>query len=103
MAHCPYKHLADLRDCLAEIRGWPGIIEPRPGIFYVGRTAFLHFHLKDGARSADVRAGKDWGRLVSIPIASSARLKKRFLSEVKRRYNATIVVTGKRPQHQMKE
>lgn len=63
MSHCPYKHLVDLEDCLTEIRRWPGMLELRPGIFYLGRTAFLHFHLKDGARSADVRAGKAGVRL----------------------------------------
>jgi hypothetical protein len=52
--HCPYKNLADLKDCLAAIRRWSGIVEPKPGIFYLGRTAFLHFHLTDGLRSANV-------------------------------------------------
>ena len=94
MAHCPYKYLADLKDCLAEIRQWPGIVEPRPGIFYFGRIAFLHFHLKDGIRSADVRAGNDWGDLVDIPIGASSAAQKRFLSEVKRRYQATSEFLG---------
>jgi hypothetical protein len=33
MAHCPYKHLADLKNFLAAIRRLPGIVEPKPGIF----------------------------------------------------------------------
>jgi hypothetical protein len=44
-----------------EIRRWPGVLELQPGIFHFERTAFLHFHLVNGTRSADVRAGKDWG------------------------------------------
>jgi len=91
VAHCPYKNLADLKDCLAAIRRWPGIVEPKPGIFYLGRTAFLHFHLKDGVRTADVRAGKNWGSGIDIPIGASAGARKRFLSEVKRRHKATVL------------
>jgi hypothetical protein len=96
VAHCPYKYLADLKDCLAEIRQWPGIVEPRPGIFYFGRIAFLHFHLKDGIRSADVRAGNDWGDLVDIPIGASSAAQKLFLSEVRRRYKVTSESLGLR-------
>jgi len=92
VAHCPYKNLADLKDCLAAIRRWPGIVERRPGIFYLGRSAFLHLHLTDGIRSADVRAGKDWGSVIDIPIGASAGAQKRFLSEVKRRYKTTVSV-----------
>lgn len=58
MAHCPYRHLGDLKSCLAAIRELPEIVELKPGIFYLRRTPFLHFHLKDGVRSADVRAAK---------------------------------------------
>jgi len=94
VAHCPYKNLTDLKDCLAAIRQWPGIVEPKPGIFYLGRAAFLHFHLKDGIRSADARAGGNWGSIIKIPIGASAGMKKRFLSEVKRRYKATVAARG---------
>jgi hypothetical protein len=88
--HCPYRHLSDLKGCLAQIRQWPEIVEPQPGIFYLGRTAFLHFHLTDGIRSADARAGKDWGDPVPIPIGSSATAQRQFLSELRRRYKATL-------------
>jgi hypothetical protein len=87
--HCPYDKLADLKDCMAAIRELPGIVEPKPGIFYLGRTAFLHFHLQDGVRSADVRSGKEWGAVLEIPINASAERKRRFLSELKRRYKIT--------------
>jgi len=92
--HCSYKQLADLKDCLAAIRRWPDIVEPKPGIFYLGRTAFLHFHLKDGVRTADVRAGKRWPKPVEIPMGASAGIQRRFLSEVNRRYKATAVLFG---------
>lgn len=96
MAHCSYKDLADLKNCLAEIHQWPGIVESRPGVFYLGQVAFLHFHLTDGIRSADVRAGKDWDDRVDTPIGASAAAQKRFLSELRRRYKATSEFLGLR-------
>jgi len=90
VAHCSYDYLADLKDCLAEIRHWPAITKRRPGIFYLGRHAFLHFHLSSGIRSADVRAGKDWGELVDIPIGATAAAQRRFLAELRRRYKVTL-------------
>jgi hypothetical protein len=89
MAHCPYRLLADLEGLLDEIRNWPNIVERRPGIFYLKRTPFLHFHLQQGMRSADVRAGKNWGPTISVPIGAGRNTQKQILSEVKQRYRAT--------------
>jgi hypothetical protein len=63
VAHCPYEKIADLEPVFEEMRGWPGIKEKSPGVFYVKSTPFLHFHVKDDDRWADVRAGKTWGEL----------------------------------------
>ncbi len=90
MAHCPFETLADLRDTLDEIRAWPGIREPRPGIFYLARVPFLHFHIdKTGRRWADVRDGAEWGGEIEIAVGASRTLQLRFAREVKRRYQAT--------------
>ena len=35
MAHCPPELLDDLGDELAEVRGWAGIREDKPGVLYV--------------------------------------------------------------------
>jgi len=43
MAHCPPEMLADLVAVLAEVRGWAGVREDKPGVFYVRRQPFLHF------------------------------------------------------------
>ena len=92
MAHCPFEKLADLRGVLDEIRGWPGIGEPKPGRFYFKRTPFLHFHIdKEQRRWADVRNGKDWGPEVEISIDASHVVQSRFLREVKRRYGAVLL------------
>jgi hypothetical protein len=50
MAHCPVELLDDLGDVLAEVRGWAGVKEDSPGVFYVRREPFLHFHLLKGGR-----------------------------------------------------
>lgn len=86
MAHCPYAQLADLESVLADIRTWPGIKEPKPGVFYLGSTAFLHFHLKDDRRWADVRDGKDWGPPVDAPFHPTRAAARQFLREVEARY-----------------
>jgi len=90
MAHCPYEQLADIQAMLAEIRKWPEIREVKPGIFYLKRKPFLHFHLKDGERWADARCGKDWGPCIRISINASAEERRRFLSAVTRCYKASL-------------
>ena len=89
MAHCPFEKLADLRDLLDEIRALPGIDEQKPGIFYLGRLAFLHFHIdKSGRRWADVRDGSEWGAELDLAIGASKAAQARFARDVKRRYQA---------------
>jgi hypothetical protein len=46
--------------------------ERSPGVFYVKGLPFLHFHLKEGRRWADVRAGRTWGPPVEIPLGATA-------------------------------
>jgi hypothetical protein len=46
------------------LRAWPGIIEPKAGIFYVRRQPCLHFHLVEGGRRrADVKGRAGWVQL----------------------------------------
>lgn len=89
MAHCPYAHLADLEPMLAELRKWPDVREPRPGVFYVRRTPFLHFHIKDGRRWADVRSGRAWGPRLDIPLDASSPDQMAFLARAREAYDAT--------------
>ena len=87
MAHCPFDKLADLGDCLEEVRSWPNVREPTPGTFYVKRVPFLHFHIdRDGRRWADIRDGAEWGAEVDIPLQASRAARQRFLREARRRY-----------------
>jgi hypothetical protein len=97
MAHCPAERLGDLRGLLSEIARWPEIVERKPGIFYLKRDAFLHFHV-DGAerRWADVRDGKSWGAELDLAFGASAAARARFLREARRRYEATLAAKAKR-------
>jgi len=89
MAHCPAENLNDLADILAELRNWSGLKEKQTGIFYFKGKGFLHFHLKDGRRWADIREGQDWGTPLDLPFNPDQISCKAFLAEAKRRYNVT--------------
>jgi hypothetical protein len=90
MAHCPYDRLDDLEDVLDVIRSWPGLKEPKPGTFYLGGAGFLHFHIQEVRRWADIRDGKDWGPPVQVPLHIAARDKQKFLRTAERRLHATL-------------
>ena len=93
MGHCPFEKLDDLGDIFAEIRSWPDVREPTPGIFYLKRVPFLHFHLdRHGRRWADIRDGADWGAEIDLPTTASVAARGRFLREARRRYATTAAV-----------
>jgi hypothetical protein len=95
MAHCPADALRDLEGCLDEIRAWPAVREPRPGVLYVKRTPFLHFHVNAaGERWADARNGAEWLEHIAIPIGAPAASRRRFVGAVRRCYRATARLTG---------
>jgi hypothetical protein len=97
MAHCPITSLRDLAGCLDQVRGWPDVREPRPGVFYVKRTAFLHFHVgADGARWADVRDGATWREGIAIGARPGAAERRRFLRIIHRCYRTTVRSLGVR-------
>jgi hypothetical protein len=95
MAHCPYDRLSDLEDVFALMRTWPGMKEPKPGIFYVGRTAFLHFHVKDERRWADVREGADFAS-IDIPPGAGAPERRCFLDRVQRQFRKASAPAARR-------
>ncbi|PYN21009.1 MAG: hypothetical protein DMD76_22770, partial [Candidatus Rokuibacteriota bacterium] len=59
--------LRDLHDALREIRALPGLSEPRPGVFWLRRTPFLHFHTTGDFRRAHAKVGRTWGREIVLP------------------------------------
>jgi hypothetical protein len=78
MAHCPPALLDDLHPVIAEARTWAGVVQPSPGVLYVGRQPWLHFHLVQGRRCADVRGKTGWIR-IPLPRPSSATSRRRLL------------------------
>ncbi len=86
MAHCPPELLDDLADLLAEVRTWGGVIEKSPGVFYMRRQPFLHFHLvAGGRRRADVKGRANWVSL-DLPRPVTAARRRAFLRELRIRY-----------------
>ena len=88
MAHCPPELLDDLTDVFVEVRSWVGVVEKKPGVFYVRGQPFLHFHLLAGSRRcADVKVRTDWVRL-DLPRPTSPARCRAFLGDLRRRYRA---------------
>jgi hypothetical protein len=90
MGHARREDLLDVADVLDAIRALPGVSERSPGIFYIGRVPFLHFHTREGDRWADAKAGRDWGPEVPLPFGARGAAKSAFLREVRARYEASV-------------
>jgi hypothetical protein len=89
MAHCPYERLADLETLFDDVRAWAGIREPKPGIFYCKSKPFLHFHIKDDARWADVRSAGAWER-IDAPAPLAGKRMQAFAKRIKTHHTALI-------------
>jgi hypothetical protein len=68
MKHAGRGALEALGDLLVNLRARTGLVEKRPGIFYVKGRAYLHFHEDRVGLFADLRQGGDWQR---FPVNSS--------------------------------
>jgi hypothetical protein len=55
MKHAGTAALAQLTDLLAQLRAVAGLTERKPGIFYRGSSAFLHFHEDPAGLFADAK------------------------------------------------
>jgi hypothetical protein len=92
MAHCPPEMLHDLTVLFAELRTWTGLAERTPGVFYLHRRPFLHFHLLEGGRRrADIKARNDWVP-VDLPYPISLTRQRAFLRQL-RFHHADRIVT----------
>ena len=64
MKHAGTATLQTLEPLLVRLRALPGLVERRPGCFYKGSKAFLHFHEDPAGTHADVRLdGPEFTRL----------------------------------------
>jgi hypothetical protein len=68
MKHAGAATLQTLEALLARLRGLPGLVEKRPGVFYAGSRAYLHFHDDPAGLFADVRLGGD--RFDRLPVST---------------------------------
>ncbi len=97
MGHARSEDLVDVADVLDAIRALPRVSERSPGVFYIGRAPFLHFHTRGGERWADAKAGRDWGPEVPLPFGAGRATKAAFLEEVRHRYEASVTQGTARP------
>jgi hypothetical protein len=71
MKHAGSATLAELGPLLEQLRALAGLTERKPGIFYRGSAAFLHFHEDPTGLFADAKLrGKGFVRL---PVKTSAQ------------------------------
>jgi hypothetical protein len=70
MAHASPKALERLESLLEKIRALDVVTERTRGIFYRGRTAFLHFHAFGDGLVADLKQG---GEFVRYPVDTAAQ------------------------------
>jgi hypothetical protein len=62
MKHAGPHALAILEALLDQLRRLPGIVEKKPGIFYRGGKAFLHFHEDPAGLFGDLKTGEEFER-----------------------------------------
>jgi hypothetical protein len=73
--HARPEDLGPLEPLLGELRALPRLRETKPGTFYRGSRAFLHFHVDPAGLFADVRPDATWERLpVDTPAQQRALL-----------------------------
>jgi hypothetical protein len=90
VAYCPPELLDDLGDVFANLRTWTGVIEKRPGVFYVRNQPFLHFHLlAGGRRRADVKGYTHWVQL-DLPRPVTAARRRALFRELRMRYGEKV-------------
>ena len=88
--------LNDLASVLDTVRAWPGVIERKPGIFYLDREPFLHFHLvADDVRRADVKGLRGWSQM-SLPVPLKPTTRRTFVRVLKARYAERVGAEGGR-------
>jgi len=82
--------LSDLRDALATIRTLPGLVERAPGVFWLHRVPFMHFHTARPPRRVHAKKGTDWGAEIILPIGAGPAARAVFVKEIRARYDACL-------------
>jgi hypothetical protein len=80
MAHASPATLDRLEPLLRQIRALKAANEPKRGIFYRGRVAFLHFHeTAEAGVVADLKEGRVFAR---YPVSSAAE-RRRLIAAIR--------------------
>ena len=81
---------------LAHLRTWADVVEKKPGVFYLGRQPFLHFHLLTGnRRRADIKGQTTWTQL-DLPRPISATRRQALLERLRHAYRTKREGSGRR-------
>lgn len=78
MKHAGADALDKLQPLITELRTVTGLREKKPGNFYRGSRAFLHFHEDPAGLFADVRLRDDFERLEVTTPEQQAELLRRI-------------------------
>ena len=79
MKHASDAALDQLADVLEGLRKQSALTERKRGIFYLGSSAFVHFHEDPTGLFADVKAASGWERL---PVTTKSNTR-HFLARVR--------------------
>ena len=82
--------LSDLSDALARIRALPGLTERAPGVFWLRRVPFMHFHSTKPPRRVHAKNGKTWGAEIILPVGAGRAARAAFVREIRGRYEACV-------------
>jgi hypothetical protein len=82
--------LSDLDDALTSIRALPGLIERTPGVFWLHRVPFMHFHTARPPRRVHAKNGPGWGAEIVLPMGASRAARAAFVKEIHARYEACL-------------
>ncbi|HEX6392164.1 MAG TPA: hypothetical protein VFZ97_01900 [Acidimicrobiales bacterium] len=78
MSRIDLARLDDIADVLQQVRSWDGVEDRGGGTFYLKRKPYLHFHVGQDSRRADIRRFDGWVQF-DLPEPLPAGLKQEFL------------------------
>lgn len=83
MKHASAETLRQLEPLLAQVREIDSLRERKPGIFYRGSSAFLHFHEDAIGLFADVKLGGNHFERIAV---STERQRRDFIHAVRKHF-----------------
>ena len=90
MGRCPIEKLDDLKEVLNKVSKLKYINEKKLGLYYIKNKPFLHFHMKDGVRWADIRNETQWNEKNIISLNSNSNEKDAFFELILELYEKNL-------------